>query len=138
MVETPDDRQAGQTKPAPVPHPWDAFLTGPENELAFAGAQALARGEREGISPLVVHGLSGVGKSRLLAGLVLRMLAQATGCLRCSHGRDRLRRSLPGGRQGSEVTGAGWSEFAPDSASSTCWFSMIWRASSAPPWRTMS
>ncbi len=55
-------------------HPWDDFLTGAENELALAGAQALARGEREGISPLVVHGPSGVGKSRLLAGLVVEWL----------------------------------------------------------------
>ena len=46
-------------------------MTGPENELAFAGVQALVRGDREGISPLVVHGPSGVGKSRLLAGLAV-------------------------------------------------------------------
>jgi chromosomal replication initiator protein len=61
----------------PAPHPWDGFLTGPENHLAWASASALARGEGEGISPLVVHGPSGVGKSRLLAGLVVeRMLRQ--------------------------------------------------------------
>jgi len=60
-------------------HPWDDFLTGAENELAFAGAQALARGEREGISPLVVHGPSGVGKSRLLAGLVAEWLHRQPG-----------------------------------------------------------
>jgi chromosomal replication initiator protein len=53
-----------------IPHPWDGFLAGPENELAHASVLALARGERAGISPLVVHGPSGVGKSRLLAGLV--------------------------------------------------------------------
>src|SRR5262249_23085947 len=52
------------------PHPWDGYLTGPENELAMAAAQAMARGEHQGISPLLVHGPSGVGKSRLLAGLV--------------------------------------------------------------------
>jgi chromosomal replication initiator protein len=51
-------------------HPWDGFLAGPENELAHASVLALARGEGAGISPLVVHGPSGVGKSRLLAGLV--------------------------------------------------------------------
>ena len=55
-------------------HPWDGYLTGPENELALAAVQALARGEREGYSPLVVHGPSGVGKSRLLAGLVVERL----------------------------------------------------------------
>jgi chromosomal replication initiator protein len=66
-VSPPEDRAAR-------PHPWDGFLTGPENELAFAGAQAMARGEREGLSPLVVHGPSGVGKSRLLGGLVVEWL----------------------------------------------------------------
>ena len=64
---------------APEPHPWDDFLTGPENELALAAAQALARGEREGFSPLVVHGPSGVGKSRLLAGLVVERLRRQPG-----------------------------------------------------------
>ena len=51
-------------------------MTGPENELAFAGVQALVRGDREGISPLVVHGPSGVGKSRLLAGLAVEWLGR--------------------------------------------------------------
>jgi len=58
----------------PLLHPWDDLLTGAENELAFAEAQALAQGNRMGISPLVVHGPSGVGKSRLLAGLVVEWL----------------------------------------------------------------
>jgi chromosomal replication initiator protein len=62
-----------------VEHPWDGYLSGPENELAMAAAQALARGEREGISPLVVHGPSGVGKSRLLAGLVTERLRRQPG-----------------------------------------------------------
>src|SRR4051794_4559722 len=56
--------------PPPIPHPWDGFLTGPENELAYASVLALGRGGGDGISPLVVHGPSGVGKSRLLTGLV--------------------------------------------------------------------
>src|ERR1700730_18181341 len=60
-------------------HPWDGYLSGPENELAMAGAQAMARGEREGISPLVVHGPSGVGKSRLLTGLVAERLLRRPG-----------------------------------------------------------
>ncbi len=50
--------------------PWDGFLTGTENALAVASVQSLARGEGAGITPLVLHGPSGVGKSRLLAGLV--------------------------------------------------------------------
>jgi len=51
-------------------HPWDGFLVGPENALAHAGVMMLARGGDEGLSPLVLHGPSGSGKSRLLAGLV--------------------------------------------------------------------
>src|SRR3954451_12787087 len=57
----------------PIANPWDGFVAGPENLLAQAGVMALARGE-PGISPLVVHGPSGVGKSRLLAGLVSERL----------------------------------------------------------------
>jgi chromosomal replication initiator protein len=59
---------------AVLPHPWDGYLSGPENELAIAAAQAMARGEHDGISPLVIYGPSGVGKSRLLAGLVTERL----------------------------------------------------------------
>ena len=55
-------------------HPWDEYLTGPENELAMAAAQAMATGKYAGVSPLVIHGPSGVGKSRLLAGLVVEWL----------------------------------------------------------------
>jgi chromosomal replication initiator protein len=55
---------------APPSHPWDGYRIGPENALAHAGAMALARGETAGVSPLVVHGPAGSGKSRLLAGLV--------------------------------------------------------------------
>src|SRR5690242_9881968 len=60
-------------------HPWGGYLTGPENELAMAAAQAMARGEHRGLSPLVVHGPSGVGKSRLLAGLVAERLRREPG-----------------------------------------------------------
>jgi chromosomal replication initiator protein len=60
--------------PGASPHPWDGYLTGPENELAMAAAQAMARGEDQGLSPMVLHGPSGVGKSRLLAGLVAERL----------------------------------------------------------------
>src|SRR4051812_3762503 len=63
----------------PHPHPWDDFLTGPENDLAYASVLALARGEDAGLSPLVVHGPSGVGKSRLLAGLVSERLLRRPG-----------------------------------------------------------
>jgi chromosomal replication initiator protein len=55
-------------------HPWDGFLTGPENELAMPAAQAMATGKYDGVSPRVIHGPSGVEKSRLLAGLVAEWL----------------------------------------------------------------
>jgi chromosomal replication initiator protein len=45
----------------------------------MAAAQAMARGEHLGISPMVVHGPSGVGKSRLLAGLVSERLRREPG-----------------------------------------------------------
>ena len=61
-------------EPVAPPHPWDGLLIGPENALAHSGALALARGDREGVSPLVVHGPAGVGKTRLLAGLVAERL----------------------------------------------------------------
>ncbi len=79
-VQETEHDQAGEHGPnCAVAHPWDGYLSGPENELAMAAAQALARGEREGISPLVVHGPSGVGKSRLLAGLVAERLLRLPG-----------------------------------------------------------
>ena len=65
--------------PGASPHPWDGYVTGPENELAMARAQAMARGDHQGITPLVVHGASGVGKSRLLAGLVAERLRREPG-----------------------------------------------------------
>jgi chromosomal replication initiator protein len=74
MAQTQGSGRSDHGKPpardTPPSHPWDQFLIGPENELAFASAQALAQGQQTAISPLVVHGPSGVGKSRLLAGLV--------------------------------------------------------------------
>ena len=60
-------------------HPWDGFVVGPENALAHASVLALARGEGTGDSPLVVHGGSGVGKSRLLRGLVGEWLERRPG-----------------------------------------------------------
>lgn len=56
--------------------PWDGFLAGEENALALAGVRELARGEHRGISPLVLHGASGAGKSRMLAGLVAERLVR--------------------------------------------------------------
>ncbi len=52
--------------------PWDGFVNGPENALATASVLALAAGGEAslGLSPLLVHGPSGVGKTRLLTALV--------------------------------------------------------------------
>jgi chromosomal replication initiator protein len=72
------DRASPTDRPPPA-HPWDGYLIGPENALAHAGAMALARGETAGFSPLVVHGPSGSGKSRLLAGLVAERLLRRPG-----------------------------------------------------------
>jgi chromosomal replication initiator protein len=63
------------------PTPWDSFVSGPENALAQASILALARGGEAaiGLSPLVVHGPSGVGKSRLLTALVAECLLRRPG-----------------------------------------------------------
>ena len=66
---------------APPDHPWDGFLIGEENALAHSGVIALARGDSEGLSPLIVHGPSGVGKSRLMAGLVAETIARHPGAV---------------------------------------------------------
>lgn len=59
----------------------DGLLIGPENALAHASVQALARGDEagSGLQPLVLHGPSGVGKSRLLNVLVELWLARHPG-----------------------------------------------------------
>ena len=54
--------------------PWDGFLVGEENALALASVSSLARGDGMGMSPLVLHGPSGVGKSRMLTALVAERL----------------------------------------------------------------
>ncbi len=76
---SPGASAAVPAAPAAAAHPWDGYLTGPENELAMAAAQAMARGEHRGLSPLVVYGPAGVGKSRLLAGLVAERLRREPG-----------------------------------------------------------
>ncbi|MCA1685034.1 MAG: hypothetical protein LC745_03435 [Planctomycetia bacterium] len=75
--ETAAETPAGP-RVAPA-HPWDGFLAGPENALAHASVLALARGDGSGVSPLVVHGPAGVGKSRLLIGLVGERLVRHPG-----------------------------------------------------------
>jgi len=89
------------------PHPWDGYLIGSENELAMAAAQAMARGERDGISPLVVHGPSGVGKSRLLAGLVAERLRRQPGSSVVHM--DAQAFTVACLEAGGEAAGVGWS-----------------------------
>jgi chromosomal replication initiator protein len=76
--DVPSSEATTLTPPPPI-SPWDGFVAGPENALAQASVQALARGEEPGLSPLVVHGPSGVGKSRLLAALVAECLGRRPG-----------------------------------------------------------
>src|SRR3954463_9087042 len=107
------DRGDGTSPATPPPsssHPWDGFLTGPENELAFAGAQALARGEREGISPLVVHGPSGVGKSRLLAGLGAEWIRGHPGAAVAHVTAAAFAADCQEAAGRAEADGAGWAE----------------------------
>ena len=82
------DEPSSETIPADSPAsgslnstPWDGFVNGPENALAQASVQALARGGNVavGLSPLIVHGSSGVGKSRLLTALVAECLLRRPG-----------------------------------------------------------
>ncbi len=87
-------------------HPWDDYLTGPENELAMAAARAIARGEHRGLSPMVVHGPSGVGKSRLLAGLVADRLKRAPGAAVAHLDAESFAAS-----QAEASAEAGWSEW---------------------------
>lgn len=75
-MEDSEETESGQ---AATTHPWDGFVVGPENALAHAGVLALAKGEEDGLSPLVLHGPSGAGKSRLLEALVGETLTRRPG-----------------------------------------------------------
>lgn len=89
--------------------PWDDLIEGPENVLALAGARSLARGEREGISPLVLHGPSGVGKSRLLAGLVAERLRRRPGTAAAHVDAETFAAGCAVAAR--QDMGAGWAEF---------------------------
>jgi chromosomal replication initiator protein len=47
----------------------DTFVVGPSNELAFASARAIVREPLAAISPLVLYGPPGLGKTHLLHGI---------------------------------------------------------------------
>ena len=71
---SPQARLPGQFQDAPgADHlradPWEGYLSSQENALAHDAALALLRGQREGHSPLFLHGCSGAGKTRLLAAI---------------------------------------------------------------------
>lgn len=62
---------------------WNGFLLLPENRIAVRAAKAMCRavlmGKRPAANPLVLHGLPGVGKSRLVAGLTERLATAPNG-----------------------------------------------------------
>lgn len=77
MEDEPEERLP-TVEAGPRPRAWDGFVTGPENAMAHAAVLAMARGE-PGVSPLVIHGPAGSGKSRLLDGLVAETLERTPG-----------------------------------------------------------
>jgi chromosomal replication initiator protein len=99
---------------APLPgmaaasQPWDGLLEGPELALALAAARAVARGGREGLCPLVLHGPSGVGKSRLLAGLVGEFLLRHPGASVALLTADELAAACSAAADRAD--GSGWAE----------------------------
>jgi chromosomal replication initiator protein len=110
--ETATAGRTGPGTPDAPSHPWDGYLTGPENELAMAAAQAMARGEHHGLSPMVVHGPSGVGKSRLLAGLVAERLRRQPGSTVAHLDAETFAASYgeAANERASADAGNGWSE----------------------------
>jgi chromosomal replication initiator protein len=68
---TPPTRGLAAPAPGPrvelaqAPFSFESFVIGPHNALAAEAARALARGQVEGLSPLVLTGVHGDGKSHL-------------------------------------------------------------------------
>jgi chromosomal replication initiator protein len=58
----------GPGRPRRTFHNLESFVVGPSNQLAYAGAEQILRRPGE-ISPLVLHGPTGLGKTHLLEGI---------------------------------------------------------------------
>ena len=108
----PDVRER---EPAPplagaAAHPWDGFLTGPENELAMAAAQAMARGEHAGDLAAGRAWALGRGQVAAAGGPGGRADAPRAGLGRGAPGRRDLRRVVRRGirrrPQGRRLVGA--------------------------------
>ena len=55
-------------------HTFDQYVTGPNNELAFALCQSVAEAPATAYNPLFIHGGVGLGKTHLLQAVCLRIL----------------------------------------------------------------
>jgi chromosomal replication initiator protein len=65
---TADAAHGGQDRPRRTFHNLESFVVGPSNRLAYAGAEQIVRRPGE-VSPLVIYGPTGFGKTHLLEGI---------------------------------------------------------------------
>jgi chromosomal replication initiator protein len=80
----PSHNPSRKTPTPRKPHTFAEFVVGPSNRLAFASALGVA--ERPGsLSPLVLHGPTGVGKTHLLEAIVTASMHQASANHGSSH-----------------------------------------------------
>ncbi len=67
-TEATDPAPGGSARPRRTFHNLESFVVGPSNQLAYAGAEQIVRRPGE-ISPLVIYGSTGFGKTHLLEGI---------------------------------------------------------------------